>query len=227
MSPKKDSKDTSFTLASLEKEASRRGARINKEFLNAFTFIKKTDKSVTFFGSTRVMPNSKHYKQARILAEKIVKKLGHSIVTGGGPGIMEAGNRGAKESGGVSIGFNIILPYEQSKNQYLTESLDFYYFFSRKVALYFSAEACVFFPGGFGTLDELFDLLTLVQTGKTTKMPIILIGKDYWDPLNTFIKKHLYNAHKFVDLTDMDLYTITDDLDEVIEIIRKAPIRRE
>lgn len=218
---------TPFTLEILEKEAKRRGARINKEFLNAFTFIKKTDRSVTFFGSARSEQSNKHYKQARNLAEKVVKELGYSVVTGGGPGIMEAGNRGAKEAGGISIGFNIILPFEQIKNEYVTESLDFYYFFSRKVALYFSAEAYVFFPGGFGTLDELFELLTLVQTQKISKVPVIMIGKDFWDPLNTFIRKQLYNAHKSIDLKDMDLYTITDDLDKAIDIIRRAPIRRE
>lgn len=211
----------------IEKEARRRTDKINKEFLDAFTFIKDNEKSVTFFGSARFKSTNSHYKEARELAGRIAKDLGYAVVTGGGPGIMEGANRGAKEAGGTSIGLAISLPREQNKNKYLTDSMDFYYFFSRKVALSFSAEAYVYFPGGFGTLDEFFEILTLVQTQKIPRVPIILFGKDFWDPLNTFIRKHLYNSHKSIDLKDMELYTITDDIEEALRIIKRAPIRPE
>jgi hypothetical protein len=210
-----------------EEEAIRRSERINKELMTAFTFIRNSEKSVSFFGSARFKPTSEHYKEARYLAERIVKETGYAVVTGGGPGIMEAANRGAKESGGTSIGLNITLPHEQIKNSFLTDSLDFYYFFSRKVALSFSAEAYIFFPGGFGTLDELFELLTLIQTGKIPKVPIILMGSDYWQSLDNFIRRQMLNAHKSIDPADMKIYKITDNKDEVIEIIKKAPLRRE
>lgn len=216
-----------FQKSIVEEEAVRRSERINKELLTAFTFIRKSEKSVTFFGSARFRPTSEHYKEARHLAEKIVKETGYAVVTGGGPGIMEAANRGAKESGGTSIGLNITLPHEQIKNSFLTDSLDFYYFFSRKVALSFSAEAYVFFPGGFGTLDELFELLTLIQTAKIPRVPIILMGSDFWNPLDTFIRRQMLNAHKAIDPQDMEIYTITDSEDEAIEIIKKAPVRKE
>ena len=222
-----DKDQKSFRDSVLQEEADRRSARITKEFTAAFTYIKHSEKSVSFFGSARFRPTSEHYKQARRLAERIVKETGYAVVTGGGPGIMEAANRGAKESGGTSIGLNITLPHEQIKNSFLTESLDFYYFFSRKVALSFSAEAYIFFPGGFGTLDEFFELITLVQTEKLPRVPIILMGSDFWKPLDTFILRQLYNAHKSIDLADMNIYSITDSEDEVIEVIKKAPVRTE
>lgn len=221
------SDQNAFQKDIVEEEAVRRSERINKELLTAFTFIRKSEKSVSFFGSARFRPTSEHYKEARHLAERIVKDTGYAVVTGGGPGIMEAANRGAKESGGISIGLNITLPHEQIKNSFLTDSLDFYYFFSRKVALSFSAEAYVFFPGGFGTLDELFELLTLIQTAKIPRVPIILMGSDFWQPLDTFIRRQLLNAHKAIDPQDMEIYKITDSEDEAIEIIKKAPVRRE
>jgi uncharacterized protein (TIGR00730 family) len=209
----------------LEKEAKRRGDKIEKEFRDAFTFIKNNPKSVTFFGSARFRPANKHYKEARSLAFRIADELKYAVVTGGGPGIMEAANRGAFEAGGASFGLNIKLPYEQVKNPYVTESVDFYYFFSRKVALSFSAEAYIFFPGGFGTLDEVFEILTLVQTQKIPRVPVVLFGSDYWQPINKLILKQLYNSHKAIDQKDMDLYVITDNEDEVLKIVKEAPLR--
>jgi uncharacterized protein (TIGR00730 family) len=139
---------------------------------------------------------------------------------------MEAGNRGAHEAGGESLGLTIKLPMEQVTNPFLTEHLDFNYFFSRKVCMTFSAEAFVYFPGGFGTLDELFEILTLVQTGKIPKTPIILFGKKFWKNLDKFIKKNLLKSEK-IDKVDLNLYTITDDINEVLEIIKNAPLRNE
>lgn len=137
---------------------------------------------------------------------------------------MEAGNRGAHEAGGKSLGLDIELPHEQNKNPYTTESASFYYFFSRKVCLSFSAETYVFFPGGFGTMDEIFEILTLIQTGKIDPVPVVLVGKSYWKHLDKFIQKILVK-NKFIDPDDTKLYTITDNLDEVLEIIKNAPVR--
>lgn len=198
--------------------------RIDNEFTQAFEFIKNYEKSVTFFGSARCDENSIHYKQAYDLAKRISKELGYAILTGGGEGIMEAANRGAFESGQPSVGLNIRLPHSQNLNRYTTDSLQLDYFFVRKVALSFAAEAYIFFPGGFGTLDELFDILTLVQTHKIRHIPIILVGCDYWIPLNNFMIKEMLEVHSAIDKSDLGLYKITDNDDEIIEIIRQSEI---
>jgi uncharacterized protein (TIGR00730 family) len=158
------------------------------------------------------------------LAKRIVGELRYTVVTGGGPGVMEAANRGAFEAGGNSIGLTIDLPSEQETNKYLTDRIDFHYFFSRKVCLSFSAEAYVFFPGGFGTLDEFLEILTLIQTGKIPKAPMILFGPQFWTPLHEYFKDMLA-ARGRVDESDLLHYKITDNEDEVLEIIRSAPIR--
>lgn len=139
---------------------------------------------------------------------------------------MEAANRGAKEAGGRSIGFNIELPKEQNINPYVTESLSFHYFFTRKVSLSFSAEAYIFFPGGLGTMDEFFELATLVQTHKIDKVPIILVGDGYWKTLESFMKNNLL-ARDMIDEEDLDTFTITDDEDKVLSIVKSAPMRKE
>lgn len=197
--------------------------RINKEFTQTFKLLKEHENTVTFFGSARTPSNNEHYKNARILADMIVKKTGASIVTGGGPGIMEAANRGAADENGVSIGMTIQLPYEQVTNGYINRSVDFYYFFSRKVALSFAARAYIYFPGGFGTLDELFEILTLKQTKRIKPIPVILVGSDFWNPLHQFIKKTLLDSHHTISPEDMDLYYITDDLHEVVRIVDQYP----
>ena len=215
-----------LTKGEIEHASKLRISRISREFSRGFKFIKRYPKSVTFFGSARFKEGSEHYQKARSIAEKL-SKLGYAVVTGGGPGIMQAGNHGAYDAGGKSIGLNIRLPDEQVVNPYVKDSIDFYYFFSRKVTLSFSAEAYLYFPGGFGTLDEFFEILTLVQTHKITKVPIILVGSDFWNPLNEFIKKHLLDEHKAISPEDMDLYKIVDSEEEIIEIVKNAPIRKE
>ncbi len=195
---------------------------IQKEFSEGFEFIKKYDRSVSIFGSARATPASPHWQKAYSIAQRIVKELGYAIVTGGGHGIMEAGNKGALDAGGVSIGLNITLPHEQTRNHYLSNSMEFYYFFCRKVILSFSAEAYLFFPGGFGTLDEFFELVTLIETRKIPALPLILIGDDFWKPLQTYIEEHLYGEHRAIDKKDMNLYHITENEDEILEIIKKA-----
>lgn len=217
--------DGFLSIADIHADEQHELKEIHDEFKRGFALIQKYPRTVSFFGSARFTAENEHYKQAQTLAAKIVKELpGYAIVTGGGPGIMEAGARGASEAGGTSIGMTIRLPHEQRDNAYIKESVEFRYFFSRKTLLTFSAEAFVFFPGGFGTLDELFDVLTLVQTHKIPKVPIILVGKDYWEPLVAFIKAHMLVAHHAINADDMNLFRITENHAEIIEIIRQTPV---
>ncbi len=195
-----------------------RASRIAGEFDQGLKFIKKYKKAITFYGSARFKPNNPHYKDARALGAKL-SHLGYAIITGGGPGIMEAGNRGAMEAGGHSIGLNIELPHEQVINPYVTDSLSFFYFFSRKTTMSFSSEAYIFFPGGFGTLDEFFEIITLIQTKKLHSIPVVLVGSDFWAPLQQFIEKTVLEAHAAIDKKDLKLYTILDDHDEIIRYI--------
>jgi uncharacterized protein (TIGR00730 family) len=167
--PAKDLNIEPITVKEIEDEIEKRISLIDQEFNRGFDFIKDQPKTVTFFGSSRFKEDNEHYQKARQLAAKL-SQLGYSIVTGGGPGIMEGANRGAFEAQGRSLGLTIKLPTEQVRNPYLTDTLDFYYFFTRKVMLAFSAEAYLFFPGGFGTFDELFEILTLVQTKKKCRL---------------------------------------------------------
>lgn len=214
-----------LTLGDLDDQLKTRTNNIAEEFRKGFEFIKIHNTSVTFFGSSRVEESDENYQKARNLAFKISKELGYAIITGGGPGIMEAANRGAFEAGGKSLGLTIRLPQEQSSNSYLTDKLDFYYFFSRKVCLSFAAEAYIYFPGGYGTLDELFEILTLVQTQKIESVPVILVGKKFWKSFDNLIYKKLEKNGK-IRKGDRDLYTITDNDDEIIEIIKNAQIRQ-
>jgi uncharacterized protein (TIGR00730 family) len=222
--PRKVSTQETLNLEKLNEAINNRLDRIDKEFTDGMNFVKKCSKSVTIFGSARTLPEEQDYKTARELGYRIADELGYAVITGGGPGIMEAGNRGAHEAGGNSLGLTIKLPMEQVTNPFLTDHMDFNYFFARKVSMSFSAEAYVYFPGGFGTLDEFFEILTLVQTEKIEPTPIILFGKKYWSGLDKFIKKHLLKGEK-IDSQDRDLYTIVDNIEEALEIIKNAPIR--
>ncbi len=197
----------------------KRMKQIHKEFKQTFELLKDHQNTVTFFGSARFDENNEHYKTARRLADMIVRGTGASVVTGGGPGIMEAANRGAADEHGVSIGMTIQLPHEQVTNGYVNRSVDFYYFFSRKVALSFAARAYIYFPGGFGTMDELFEILTLKQTHRIKPIPVILVGSEFWNPLDSFIRSVLLEQAKTIDSKDTDLYIITDDLHEAVRII--------
>lgn len=201
-----------------------RASRIAIEFDHGLQFIKKYPKSVTFYGSARFPANNVHYKDAARLAFKL-SKLGYAVITGGGPGIMEGANKGAKEAGGPSLGLNIELSHEQILNPYTTDSLSFYYFFSRKTTMSFSAEAYIFYPGGFGTLDEFFEIVTLVQTRKIRTVPIILVGVDFWKPLQAFLEQECLVRHATVNRRELGLYVITDDHDEILDIITNSPVR--
>jgi uncharacterized protein (TIGR00730 family) len=202
-----------------QSQIEKRMKRINEDFRRGFTLLKQQADTVTFFGSSRFESNNPYYQQACRLAQRIVEEIGSTIVTGGGRGIMTAANQGTEEAQGKSVGMSIELPTEQVTNQYVNYSVDFYYFFSRKVALTFTARAFVYFPGGFGTLDEFFEILTLKQTGKINPIPIILVGSDYWEPIAEFIRQQLGNKFETIDPGDAELFTITDDPDEVIRII--------
>jgi len=208
------------------KDSKRRLSTINGEFRNMFKFLKNCPKSVSFFGSSRVAEDHPSYIHARILANRVVKELGYSIITGGGGGVMEAANRGAFEAHGKSVGMNIVLPHEQKMNPYLTTHMRFYYFFTRKVALSFSAEVYIFFPGGYGTLDEFFELLTLIQTKKIQKIPIICVGREYWQRIFD-LAVMLRDDYKAIDSGDEKIFHITDNDDEIIQIIKNAPPRKQ
>ena len=217
----KESTDNILTLSRVEmqKLALKRVAEISREFTEGFDFLADYSKSVTFFGANQFREDNPHYADARKLASHIVEKLGYSVFSGGGPGIMEAANRGAFEAGGNSLGLLIKLPEGQITNKYITKSFASYYFFVRKVLLSFSAEAFIFFPGGFGTLDEFFEILTLVQTKKMVDIPIICVGSEYWNKLRKFMEEEQLSRGA-ITTEDLNLFHIVDDHDKIIEIIK-------
>jgi uncharacterized protein (TIGR00730 family) len=202
-----------------------RTLRIMGEFVEGFDALAEVGPAVSIFGSARVGRRNRYYGAARRLAAALVKE-GFAIITGGGPGIMEAANRGAKDAGGLSIGANIELPFEQGLNEYVDLGMEFRYFFVRKVMFVKYAEGFVIFPGGFGTLDELFEALTLIQTGKVEHFPVVLYGKDYWDGMMEWIReKPLYEEK--ISPEDLELVTITSDIQEACEAITKHHRSRE
>jgi len=211
-------------LRNFRRDISWRIFRIMAEFIEGFNFLADSKNEVTIFGSGLADRQSPYYRQARILAGKLAA-AGYTIITGGGPGIMEAANRGATEAGGESIGLNIQLPREQRVNPYVKKGMGFAYFFTRKVMLSISAQAYIFFPGGYGTLDEFFEIITLMQTGKMPVGPIICVGRAYWKPLDTFLRGMVYGRHRAVRQADLSLYTISDSLDEIVTIIKKTKDR--
>ncbi|MBI2024934.1 MAG: TIGR00730 family Rossman fold protein [Candidatus Harrisonbacteria bacterium] len=201
--------------------------RIMAEFVEGFQFLADFKKTVTIFGSARFKETDRWYKEARKLG-RMMSNAGFSIITGGGPGIMEAGNRGASEGKSDSVGLNIQLPYEQRVNPWVRKGRGFYYFFTRKVMLSFSAQAYVFFPGGYGTLDEVFEILTLVQTKKIyTKVPIILVGKNFWGAIDQWLRDKLLKEYKTIDPEDVKLYNVVDTAEQAFAIIKKSKQRRE
>ncbi|MDD2913599.1 MAG: TIGR00730 family Rossman fold protein [Candidatus Pacebacteria bacterium] len=195
-------------------------SRIVSEFIEGFNFLNRYDKTVTFFGSSRVKPSHKYYKEAFLLSRELSKR-GYTIVTGAGLGIMEAANKGAHEAGGESLGMNINLPKEQGINKYVKQSVSFRYFFIRKVMLTFASQAYIFFPGGFGTLDEFFEVVTLIQTGKVKNIPIILLHKSYWEPLLSFIDEIIYKRNRSIDKKDTKIYHLAKDTKEALTFLEK------
>ncbi|MFA5744815.1 MAG: TIGR00730 family Rossman fold protein [Candidatus Paceibacterota bacterium] len=192
--------------------------KIMAEFVEGFDIIRQYGLAVTIFGTARASFEDKVYKNAEALTKRLSKR-GFAVITGGSAGVMQAANKGAFEAGGISVGFNINLPNVQYYNPYLTEKFSFDHFFVRKVILTYASEVYVYFPGGLGTLNEFFEIITLVQTGKIRKMPIILFGREYWTPLLSFIEKTLYEKHAAIDEKDLKLYTLVDSVDEAYEYI--------
>ena len=193
----------------------KRAVRIFFEFLKGFRALHFVGPCVTVFGSARFKPGHRYYEQAREVGGALAK-LGVTTMTGGGPGIMEAANRGAKEAGGRSIGCNIVLPMEQQPNPYVDRFIEFRYFFVRKVMLVKYSVGFIVLPGGFGTLDELFEALTLVQTRKISTFPVVLMGVEYWKPMIDFINTTLV-ANGTIDAEDIKLLTVTDDVDVAMD----------
>lgn len=196
--------------------------KIMGEFVHGYERMSQIGPCVTIFGSARTKPDQKYYKFTVELAQKIVEH-GYGVITGGGPGIMEAGNKGAHLGGGTSVGLNITLPFEQHDNPYIDKdkSLDFDYFFVRKVMFVKYSQGFVVMPGGFGTLDELFEAITLIQTHKIDKFPIILVGKEFWSGLLEWIQTTLCDSFKNISEGDIDLVKVVDTTDEVIEILEE------
>lgn len=189
-----------------------------KDLGQGLQIVRSFPQGVTIFGSARLPQDDKYCQLAYKLGGELAKN-GHAVITGGGPGIMEAANHGAFEIGGRSIGLNITLKHEQFPNPYLTDSLTFEYFFARKVSLAMSAKVFVFFPGGFGTMDELSEILCLMQEDKMPKMPIFLIGKDYWRNFDKIIRKMI--SLKLVHVRDAKIFKVTNDINEVVKAANK------
>jgi len=194
--------------------------RIMAEFVDALEQLRDVQPAVSIFGSARTKPSSKYYQMARKLAARMSRD-GFSVISGGGPGIMEAANRGARDARGRSIGLNIELPMEQDPNKFQDISVSFRYFFVRKFMFVKYASAYVIFPGGFGTMDELFESLTLIQTDKIKAFPVVLIGSEFWGGLLDFIRDTMI-VEGTVSPKDMDLLYLTDDIDEAAEIVRSS-----
>ena len=197
--------------------------RVGRDFLTAFRALHFAGPCVTIFGSARVKPGTSYYEMARRMGAACAR-LGFTVITGGGPGIMQAGNQGAYETGGRSIGVNIELPFEQDLNPYVHRSVTMRYFFTRKVVLVKYSYAFVVMPGGAGTMDEMFETMTLIQTGKLREFPIILMGKDYWQPLMDFVHRMAENG--MISPDDPNLIFFTDDVEEAAAHLQRHAVRQ-
>jgi len=211
-----------YLVDALSIEESWRIFRIMAEFVEAIESLSKLKNAVSIFGSARVTPDDPYYQKTEKLAQRLAEK-GFSVITGGGPGIMEAANKGAAEAGGKSVGMNIRLPFEQKPNTYANISIDYKYFFIRKVMFVKYAMAYIIMPGGFGTMDELFEALTLIQTRRIKSFPVILMGSEYWKGLVDWLKKTMARSGMILP-EDLDFIEIIDDPDEAVRHIQKFVI---
>jgi uncharacterized protein (TIGR00730 family) len=194
--------------------------RIQSEFVEGFGLLAELPRAVTVFGSARTSPDEPDYRLGRRLGARLAES-GYAVITGGGPGVMEAVNRGASEAGGVSVGLGIELPFEQRLNDWVDLGVNFRYFFVRKTMFVKYAEAFIIMPGGFGTMDELFEALTLVQTRKVNQFPVVLMGSAYWSGLLDWLRRAAVGGG-FIEPGDLDLISVTDDVEEALQIIRAA-----
>ncbi len=198
--------------------------RIQTEFVEGFGLLAELPRAVSVFGSARTPTDSPDYELGMRLGGALAR-AGWAVITGGGPGVMEATNRGASEAGGLSVGLGIELPFEQSLNAWVDLGIEFRYFFARKTMFVKYAQAFVILPGGFGTMDELFEALTLVQTRKVNQFPVILLGSEFWEPLLAWVRGSLL-PRGLISASDLDLLTVTDDVDEAVRSIDEAYARR-
>lgn len=194
--------------------------RIMSEFVMGFELLRKYGLAATIYGSARFLPDDPYYQDAEALAAKL-SNLGFAVITGGGPGVMEGANVGAFKAGGKSIGLNIELPTEQKLNPYVTDNAGFDFFFSRKVMLAYASEVYIFFPGGFGTLDEFFEMITLIQTEKVEPIPILLYGAEFWEPLVTWMKTSLLKQYKTISKEDLEIFQVVDSVDEAVAVVER------
>lgn len=206
--------------------SSRRLLKIMNEFINGYKFIRHFKKAVSIFGSARDSLDKKAYKDAFDLGYQLAE-AGFAVITGGGPGIMEAANQGALKFGGESVGLNIQLPFEQRINPYVNESTSFHYFFTRKVMLASVSQVYVFFPGGFGTMDELFEMLTLIQTKKVAPIMVILVNKRFWGPMIKWMETTVYGRNKAISKSDLKLFHLVDNANEAMGVIDKLVRRKK
>lgn len=197
--------------------------RIMSEFVESFETLARVGPAVSVFGSSRISRADPYYKLAETCARLLVEK-DFAVMTGGGPGIMEAANKGALEAGGTSIGLNIALPMEQVPNDYQNVEVDFRYFFVRKVCFVKYARGFLIFPGGFGTMDEFFESLTLIQTAKTAPFPVVVMGRDYWSGLVDWVRSIMLKKHQHIESDDLSLFHLTDDPEEAVDIIHETHI---
>jgi len=198
---------------------------IKLELKDGIDAVARFNPSVTFYGSARLGKGNEVYEKVHQLSFRIAKELGYNILSGGGPGAMEAANKGAYDAGVKSVGLTIRLPHEQGTNPFVTDEIPFNYFFTRQASLSYSTEACIFCPGGFGTISELFEILTLKQTKKIDNVPVILFGSDFWSGLDNYIKEILNDKFNTIDSEDGELYVIEDYVDKIIEMVKKSKIR--
>jgi hypothetical protein len=198
--------------------------RIQAEFVEGFGLLSEAPRAVCVFGSARTAPGTADYEAGEQLGAALARD-GWAVITGGGPGVMEAVNKGTTEAGGVSIGLGIELPFEQALNDWVDIGVNFRYFFVRKTMFVKYSQAFVVLPGGFGTMDELFEALTLVQTGKVTSFPVILYGSSYWQGLVDWLRESML-SHGKVSPADLNLIKVSDDIDEIVEIIRESQLAR-
>lgn len=201
--------------------------QMSEELRQGIDALQKFSRICTVYGSARLPETNPYYKAIEELTYSLAKNLGYTILSGGGGGVMEAASKGGHRAGGKVLGATIIIPMEQRTNQYVTEVIPFYYFFTRKVALRYSTELAIYCPGGFGTFDELFEVLTLIQTRKMKRIPVVLFGSEFWNPLDKVIKETLLDTYGTISPEDRKLYIITDDIETVLEFAAAADLKSE
>ncbi len=201
--------------------------QMSEELRQGIDALQKFSRIATVYGSARLPENSQYYTAIEELTYALAKNLGYTILSGGGGGVMEAASKGGQRAGSKVLGATIIIPQEQKTNRFVSDVIPFYYFFTRKVALRYSTELAIYCPGGFGTFDELFEVLTLIQTKKMKRIPVVLFGSDFWNPLDKVIKETLLTTYGTISPEDRKLYIITDDIDTVLEFAAAADLKSE